>query len=269
MRLRRTSRSPGTLFSVTPIWTLLTLLVLFLFLEASAAYRPPQLASWRKETEDLFYHGYENYMKHAFPEDELRPISCKPLTRDRNNNCAFRDQRCSGKLFPHPHRQPVDPGSARFLSFEHETKQTTAAVPEWRESPSRTIWRWHRDIQSGIGARARGFDLDSKVQVFETAIRGLGGLLSAHLFAVGDLPIRGYSPDPEDAAPLRKSRRAFRAVWFHWYQVEEWLQIRWATAEACTRSRRSTCFPRSGLQRVYPILESTSDLAFPFMPSLL
>ena len=24
-------------------------------------------------------------MTHAFPEDELRPISCKPLTRDREN----------------------------------------------------------------------------------------------------------------------------------------------------------------------------------------
>lgn len=44
------------------------------------------------------------------------------------------------------------------------------------------------------GTRACGFDLDSKVQVFETNIRGLGGLLSAHLFAMGDLPINGYHP---------------------------------------------------------------------------
>ena len=47
---------------------------------------------------------------------------------------------------------------------------------------------------SGQGARGRGFDVDSKVQVFETVIRGVGGLLSAHLFAVGDLPISGYNP---------------------------------------------------------------------------
>src|SRR5436189_4438517 len=39
----------------------------------------------RKETEQMFYHGFENYMRHAFPEDELRPISCRPLTRDREN----------------------------------------------------------------------------------------------------------------------------------------------------------------------------------------
>lgn len=49
---------------------------------------------------------------------------------------------------------------------------------------------------SGQGLRARGFDLDSKVQVFETVIRGVGGLLSAHLFAIGELPIRGYDPKP-------------------------------------------------------------------------
>ena len=47
---------------------------------------------------------------------------------------------------------------------------------------------------SGAGLRGRGFDVDSKVQVFETVIRGLGGLLSAHLFAIGALPITGYTP---------------------------------------------------------------------------
>lgn len=47
---------------------------------------------------------------------------------------------------------------------------------------------------SGQGARGHGFDVDSKVQVFETVIRGVGGLLSAHLFAVGELPISGYDP---------------------------------------------------------------------------
>lgn len=53
-----------------------------------------------------------------------------------------------------------------------------------------------RQGPSGVGVRAAGFDLDSKVQVFETVIRGLGGLLSAHLFAIGELPISGYEPKP-------------------------------------------------------------------------
>lgn len=57
-----------------------------------------------------------------------------------------------------------------------------------------------RSAPSGAGIRARGFDLDSKVQVFETVIRGVGGLLSAHLFAIGELPITGYIPKPEGVA---------------------------------------------------------------------
>jgi len=40
----------------------------------------------------------------------------------------------------------------------------------------------------GRHRNTRGFDIDAKVQVFETTIRGLGGLLSAHLFAAGSLP---------------------------------------------------------------------------------
>uniref|UniRef100_A0A8C7F0X6 Uncharacterized protein n=1 Tax=Oncorhynchus kisutch TaxID=8019 RepID=A0A8C7F0X6_ONCKI len=26
---------------------------------------------------DMFYFGYDNYMKYAFPEDELNPIDCQ------------------------------------------------------------------------------------------------------------------------------------------------------------------------------------------------
>uniref|UniRef100_A0A8B9HKU7 ER degradation enhancer, mannosidase alpha-like 1 n=1 Tax=Astyanax mexicanus TaxID=7994 RepID=A0A8B9HKU7_ASTMX len=30
----------------------------------------------RRMAKDMFYFGYDNYMKHAFPEDELNPIDC-------------------------------------------------------------------------------------------------------------------------------------------------------------------------------------------------
>ena len=39
----------------------------------------------RKETRSVFYHGLTNYRQFAYPEDELRPLSCGPLTRDRAN----------------------------------------------------------------------------------------------------------------------------------------------------------------------------------------
>lgn len=60
---------------------------------------------------------------------------------------------------------------------------------------------------AGKGLRARGFDVDSKVQVFETVIRGVGGLVSAHLFASGELPINGYKPHLTKWPPQRKSQK--------------------------------------------------------------
>jgi len=146
----------------------------------------------RRDTRDLFYHGYTNYMKHAFPEDELRPISCKPQTRNRDN--------------------PADIGLNDVLgnysvtlvdSLSSLAILASGKAGEDKHSPL-------KDFQVGVaalvalygdggekkpcGTKACGFELDSKVQVFETNIRGVGGLLSAHLFAVGELPIRGYEP---------------------------------------------------------------------------
>lgn len=66
---------------------------------------------------------------------------------------------------------------------------------------------------SGRGSRARGFDLDSKIQLFETVIRGLGGLLSAHLFAVGDLPIPGYEPISSEEAASDEPMELPRIQW--------------------------------------------------------
>jgi hypothetical protein len=36
------------------------------------AMRADYLAGLRMETVEMFYHGYNNYMQHAFPEDEVR-----------------------------------------------------------------------------------------------------------------------------------------------------------------------------------------------------
>lgn len=127
-------------------------------------------------------------MLHAFPEDELRPITCGPLTRDRENPAHIELNDALGNY-------------SLTLIDSLSTLAILASSPAERDSL--------RDFEDGIakvvefygdgtrgskgqGLRARGFDLDSKVQVFETVIRGVGGLLSAHQFAVGHLPIRGY-----------------------------------------------------------------------------
>lgn len=150
------------------------------------------IRSLRRDTRDLFYHGFTNYMRHAFPDDELKPISCKPQTRNREN--------------------PADIGLNDVLGnysvtlVDSLSSLAILASGERGEDKHRPL----KDFQEGVaalvelygdggekrpcGTKACGFELDSKVQVFETNIRGVGGLLSAHLFAVGELPIRGYEP---------------------------------------------------------------------------
>jgi hypothetical protein len=180
------------------VLTLLVLVASLASIPTVRAQSPGQIGALRKEAEDLFYHGFEHYMLHAFPEDELRPISCKPLTRDRENPA---------------HIEVNDPLGNYSLTLidSLSTLAILASNPSSKRSnkPLRLFQNSVRDLvvqygdgsagPAGQGKKARGFDLDSKVQVFETAIRGLGGLLSAHLFAVGDLPISGYNPPEKQA----------------------------------------------------------------------
>lgn len=79
---------------------------------------------------------------------------------------------------------------------EDEPRTGSAALSDFQDGVAEFVEHYGdgRSGSTGKGTRARGFDLDSKVQVFETVIRGVGGLLSAHLFAVGELPIAGYEP---------------------------------------------------------------------------
>lgn len=63
-----TRGTSSTLWSTA--WLLL-LLLLPLWIGAVGAMRPDQVARLRQETVDMFYHGFDNYMGIAFPEDEV------------------------------------------------------------------------------------------------------------------------------------------------------------------------------------------------------
>ncbi len=143
----------------------------------------------------MFYHGFENYVNHAFPEDEIRPISCKPLTRDRKNPMHIELNDVLGNYS----LTMIDSLStlAVLASSSTDSSEGINKALDYFQAGVAALVQQYGDGSagaSGNGLRSRGFDLDSKVQVFETVIRGVGGLLSAHLFAVGDLPIEGYQP---------------------------------------------------------------------------
>ncbi|CAJ2500333.1 Uu.00g031860.m01.CDS01 [Anthostomella pinea] len=157
--------------------------------------RPSRIAELRQDTVDMFYHGFNNYMNIAFPEDELRPVSCIPLTRDPINprNVELNDVLGNYSL------TLIDSLStlAILASAPPDSRDTgPKALRDFQEGVAALVVQYGdgRHGPTGQGARGRGFDVDSKVQVFETVIRGVGGLLSAHLFAVGELPISGYDP---------------------------------------------------------------------------
>ncbi|KAK2754721.1 alpha mannosidase-like protein [Arachnomyces sp. PD_36] len=164
--------------------------------------RESQVRELREETEHMFFHGFEGYMNYAFPEDELRPVSCRPLTRDREN----------------PAHIELNDVLGNYSLTLVDSLSTLAILASPDTNSGRKAWNYFQDGvkdlvglygdgtegRKGKGTRARGFDVDSKVQVFETVIRGVGGLLSAHLFAVGDLPVRGYEP-PEMESEFAKA----------------------------------------------------------------
>ncbi|KAF2224827.1 glycosyl hydrolase family 47-domain-containing protein [Elsinoe ampelina] len=174
---------------------LLTSLLLLAFFPRTTHCMPTTTRlSHRQSTRDIFYHGLHSYIRYAYPEDELRPLTCAPLTRDRANPSHIEVNDVLGNYS----LSLVDSLStlAILASTARSDKDGHDALRDFQGYVALLVEEYGDGTQgrAGQGRRARGFDLDSKVQLFETTIRGLGGLLSAHEFAMGDLPIRGYEP---------------------------------------------------------------------------
>jgi hypothetical protein len=131
-------------------------------------------------------------------------VSCVPLTRDSQN----------------PRNVELNDVLGNYSLTLIDSLSTLAILASAPPDIAATGANALRDFQDGVaaltlqygdgtsgpagkGLRGRGFDVDSKVQVFETVIRGVGGLLSAHLFASGELPISGYEPKLRTASNLK------------------------------------------------------------------
>lgn len=110
----------------------------------------------KDEARDMFIHGYDSYMKYAYPADELMPLSCKGRYRGVETN-----------------RGDVDDALGNFSLTLIDSLDTLVILGNYSEFEV-AINRIINDVS---------FDSDIVVSVFETNIRVVGGLLSGHVLA--------------------------------------------------------------------------------------
>ncbi|XP_058499446.1 ER degradation-enhancing alpha-mannosidase-like protein 2 [Solea solea] len=124
-----------------------SLLFLSLLLNDDAAARhfsEEQMFAVRQRIKSMFYHAYDSYLDHAFPYDELRPLTCDGQDTWGSFSLTLIDA--------------LD----TLLVLDNGT--------EFRRVASL--------LQDNVD-----FDIDVNASVFETNIRVVGGLLSAHLLS--------------------------------------------------------------------------------------
>ncbi|XP_027859255.1 ER degradation-enhancing alpha-mannosidase-like protein 1 [Xiphophorus couchianus] len=104
---------------------------------------------------EMFYFGYENYMKYAFPEDELNPIDCEGRGPDVMN----------------PSNININDVLGNYSLTLIDTLDTLLVLGN--------VTEFQRAVKLVIDTVS--FDKNSTVQVFEANIRILGSLISAHI----------------------------------------------------------------------------------------
>ncbi|XP_030061482.1 ER degradation-enhancing alpha-mannosidase-like protein 3 [Microcaecilia unicolor] len=111
----------------------------------------------RNQVLEMFDHAYSNYMDHAYPADELMPLTCRGRVRGQE-----------------PSRGDVDDALGKFSLTLVDTLDTLVLLnktKEFEDAARKVI----NDVQ---------LDNDIVVSVFETNIRVLGGLLGGHSVAI-------------------------------------------------------------------------------------
>ncbi|CAL1540392.1 unnamed protein product [Lymnaea stagnalis] len=117
---------------------------------------PEEKKQLREKSVEMFYHAYNAYMEHAYPADELMPLSCKGRYRGSE-----------------PSRGDIDDSLGNFTLTLIDTLDTLAVLGD--------LVGFDTAVRNVI--RDSRFDADVVVSVFETNIRILGGLLGGHVAA--------------------------------------------------------------------------------------
>lgn len=112
------------------------------------------------DAKEMFYFGYNSYMKYAFPMDELNPINCSGRGPDYDNPSNININDILGDY-------------CLTLIDALDTLAVMGNVSEFQHAVRLVI-------------ESVSFDKDNFVQVFEVNIRVLGALLSAHLLVTDE-----------------------------------------------------------------------------------
>ncbi|CAL8308919.1 unnamed protein product [Lota lota] len=132
------------------------LLLAFLFGQGLAMSREER-HKLRDQVVEMFDHAYQNYMDHAYPADELMPLTCRGRIRGLE-----------------PSRGDVDDALGMFSLTLIDTLDTLVVLNKTTEFEA-AVRRVLSDVK---------LDNDIVVSVFETNIRVLGGLLGGHSMAI-------------------------------------------------------------------------------------
>ncbi|XP_036198333.1 ER degradation-enhancing alpha-mannosidase-like protein 3 isoform X3 [Myotis myotis] len=111
----------------------------------------------RNQVLEMFDHAYGNYMEHAYPADELMPLTCRGRIRGEE-----------------PSRGDVDDALGKFSLTLIDSLDTLVVLNKTKEFED-AVKKVLRDVN---------LDNDVVVSVFETNIRVLGGLLGGHSLAI-------------------------------------------------------------------------------------
>ncbi|XP_037336466.2 ER degradation-enhancing alpha-mannosidase-like protein 2 [Pungitius pungitius] len=123
---------------------LVTLFVCVLSDATTRHFTEEQMAAVRQRIKSMFYHAYNSYLDNAFPYDELRPLTCDGQDTWGSFSLTL-----------------IDALDTLLVLGNRTEFQRVASL-----------------LQDTVD-----FDIDVNASVFETNIRVVGGLLSAHLLA--------------------------------------------------------------------------------------
>lgn len=126
---------------------LISLLILPLTLQSGSSYSQytrDDMLRYREEVRQMFNHAYSGYLEHAYPYDELRPLTCDGIDTWGSYSLTLIDALDTLIIM------------GNYTEFERVVNIITNSV---------------------------NFDINMNVSVFETNIRVIGGLLSAHILS--------------------------------------------------------------------------------------